>query len=125
MSACTYCGCTYGDTLDHVVPFCVISAVHRSATSNPNSFGQVVPCCKECNTLLGTKLYTTVGKRAAYLAKTLRKRYARHLRAASWTEDELAELGASLRKEVLRQISVAGSVLRRIRYCEAVALTTT
>lgn len=114
---CTYCGDPYGDTLDHVVPHS-----YSGITTKKNySRDHVVPACRECNTLLGAKMFTTVGTRAAYLAGALGLRYAKALRMPYWSDDEIASLGPGVRGGIETMVSVARETRDRIEHCEQVA----
>ena len=69
--ACTYCG-ELGETEeDHVIPSSWLREKRRRYARD-----WTVPACRECNCLLGSKLYFSVPQRAGYLASVYRERYA-------------------------------------------------
>ena len=76
-----------------------------------------VPSCRECNSILGNRLFQSIGDRAAYLVGRLESRYKKLLSTPSWTEDELAELGRTLRVDVEGALSEKKAVQNRIDHC--------
>lgn len=108
---CTYCNDPYANTIDHVVP--------RSAKSGQtNEKRYVVPCCHECNCVLGAKPYYTVSSRAGYLASVYRKRYKDVLKLKHWDQAEIDQLSG--RMQVLIEIGQANKkdIAARIEFCE-------
>ena len=63
--------------------------------------GTTVPSCRECNTLLNDKMYTTIADRAAYLFNRYHRRYKRLLAFDPWTEEELRQMSQNLRDSIL------------------------
>lgn len=112
---CTYCGDTPAEDLDHVIP--VAYTNNRTYTKD-----LVVPCCKECNGLLGSKSYMTIGDRAGYLAKAYRKKYAKVLKYPTWTQEELDELNGRLRQNVQQGQLLKALTQMRIEYCEYIRI---
>lgn len=116
---CAYCGET-ADSMDHVVPVSTLAGGRSAATRDRE---HCVPCCRECNSLLGDRGGDTVGSRAGYLAAVYRVRYAQALAQPHWFEDEIDELGPNLRAEVERALSAKRSAQDKIDACELVAMT--
>lgn len=94
-SACTYCGDTAG-TIDHVPPVSWGYAVGTDAEGD----WVAIPCCKECNSALGERGGNTVGSRAEYMARWIRRRYRQELSMPDWSVDDLDELGKNLRSAI-------------------------
>jgi hypothetical protein len=99
---CTYCG-THADTKDHVLP--------KSITWNYNT----VPCCFECNSVLGSHVLLSIGERKSFLLGWYSKRYKNILESPNWYEDELEELGEVMREEIRASIAVKKQLLARIK----------
>src|ERR1041385_4788807 len=96
---CTYCNSPYGDTLDHVVPWSYTHGTKRRGKPGAADNGhRRVPACRECNNLLSDALLFTVRERRAYVRQRLRERYGVPVR---WTDEELDELGPTLRSAIL------------------------
>lgn len=82
---------------------------------------ELVPACSECNTLLGSLLLTSVEARAAYLAGKLEMRYRKLLKSPKWTEEELEEVGPTLRSTLRKSRAESNNVRQRIAHCLTVA----
>lgn len=76
-STCTYCGYT-SNGFDHIIPYKYIGRLSHRARRGGSDSGDKVPCCRECNIILGDRLVVTVVDRAAYLLrqKKVQKRYS-------------------------------------------------
>jgi hypothetical protein len=108
---CAYCG-DPADSIDHTTPRWFVSGNYELI----KRYGLIkVHACRECNMLAGVKVDRTWPERKRRIAKALRKRYFKFLQAASWGEDELAELGPQLRKYVIQSDGVAEQVRKRLR----------
>lgn len=111
---CTYCG-EPADSLDHVIP--------QSMSDNRRYDKKVcVPCCRDCNSTLGAVPFTTVGTRAAYLNGKYKTRFKRVLDYPDWDEDELAEMGYNMRKQIKQGQLAKATAIRILEHTEYVAL---
>jgi hypothetical protein len=117
MDSCTYCG-EWGDTRDHVTPV-AWNRVRRQNGPAPQK--NTVPCCSECNSFLGARPLFTIEDRASYLAEALSKYHRKILALPNWSVDELAELGATVRRSVLAGLEQRKIVARRLARLRAVA----
>lgn len=90
--------------------------------SNNTSYERkyVVPCCHECNTVLGNKLYHTVSSRAAYIHGKLQERYKKVLRTPDWEEEELEELSQDMRKSIEAGLAIRDKTRARISFAKMV-----
>jgi hypothetical protein len=79
----------------------------------------IVDCRHECNNLAGAAPHKTVDDRRAYLKRKLRSRYKKLLNAAVWSEEELAELGPNIRRQVLQMRHASAQVKRLIAFLSA------
>lgn len=114
MPNCTYCGAWDGNNRDHVVP--------ASYNQNKKHFNcDTVPCCGECNVLLGDRLYFTVPSRAAYLLGTYERRYKKLLSQPDWSDEEIEELGPSMRTSIIQSMKDKKEVRRQLEHLELVA----
>lgn len=120
MPNCTYCGAWDGDQLDHVVPVSYNHNISRKST-NKVSYRNTVPCCRECNSLLGARLYFTIPSRAAYLLGTYERRYKKLLSQPDWSDEEIEELGPSMRTSITQSMKDKKEVRRQLEHLELVA----
>lgn len=95
-------------------------SVQASTTAyrHNKKYGDTVPCCKECNSVLGNKLFETVQGRAKYIATSLKTRYKKVLSAPVWTADEMAEIGPDLRSSIMFSAVLRREVHSRIKHAE-------
>ena len=89
---CTYCG-EYADTIDHCIPYSILRTDGRK---HRRLLGFCCPACRECNCLLGNRVFTTFQDRVLYVNGTLKKKYGAH--HVVWDEEELEEVSGNLRK---------------------------
>lgn len=116
---CSYCG-QPAQALDHVIPLSVASSEARKNGSLTNR-KTCVPCCTECNSVLGNKAFYTVGARAGYLAKRYPSRYKKLLRFPPWSSEELQDVGYTLRHIIDQDTKAKHETRLRIEHCEHVA----
>ena len=114
---CTYCSSPCGSTLDHVVPRSVGGVLNEGFKKT-----NTVPSCLECNSVLGDRLFLTVGTRAAYLAGALSARYKKVLKLPKWSEDDFEDLSDAMVRSIRAQVRLADEVRCRVLSCERVAL---
>ena len=115
MVICTYCG-EPACSLDHVVPYLFAGKRGTRRGRAGQAPGYRVPSCKECNSWLGTKMLLSVDERRRYIAEKLRRK-ARAPRP-DWSEDELDELGPSLRAAVQMGVKASQRLQERLSYAE-------
>lgn len=80
--------------MDHVVPYSWDNVKERKKKAGSAGRGLKVPCCRDCNTLLGNRLLHTIAERRAYIAEQLTRRAPKII---EWSNTELDELGPGLR----------------------------
>lgn len=113
--ACTYCGSPFGVNRDHVIPTCYLREKRRYEGD------WLVAACSECNSTLGSQLIFNVPDRAAWVLAVYRQKYRKLLRAVRWCEDELEEIGYTLRQMIEGAQRERAIIERRIRHLEGVA----
>lgn len=110
---CTYCGMP-AETLDHVPPRRIRKMLKEEEVRRWPFV--TVASCLECNSLLGSLRLMTVIQRKAYIKKRIRDRYGKFLKAEEWTDDELSELGPSLRESVAEMMEMSKIVRKRLKW---------
>jgi len=91
---CHYCGCI-ADTIDHFPPTTVFL---RMRQENPYLVQRRLPCCRECNVVLGARAPFDLAERKRLVKQALRRRHGALLRIPDWTQKALAELEPTLRE---------------------------
>ena len=125
MLICYYCGDS-ADTLDHTIPVSFYSTIPtrsgiKSKYSDPVP---VVDCCLECNTTLHNKLVTDVRDRADLIQERYAKKYKKVLSLPRWNEEDIDELGKSLRSVIVRDQILQTSLKERLDYLEMITYLT-
>jgi hypothetical protein len=94
-SVCLYCGAPK-QLLDHVP---AISETHKRGTDTLRKEGVrflLVPCCTDCNCLLGARSLWFIEERFDYLIKAIDRKLNKL--GAYWSKEEINELGRGLRE---------------------------
>jgi len=117
-TSCYYCGLP-ANSKDHAVP----RAVMTTLADDPDALRHImwnrretVPCCRECNCLLGASVQDTLEQRKAFLKEKLRRRYRKFLAIPNWTDAELTEMRGGLRRYVVFGLKKKAVVIRRLRW---------
>lgn len=113
---CTYCGDNTEIQREHVIP----ATYYMLRSFDPND-QWIVSACRICNNLAGSSLFFSIPEKAKYILRRYRLRYKKVLSMPFWTQDELNEVGYSLRHGIEQSMLMRMIVLRRIRHIEAVS----
>lgn len=115
---CYYCGMP-ATSVDHTVP----RAIMYQLADEPQILHDLtvhrrllVPCCLECNSLLGSDFDDTLADRKSRLKAKLRNRYAKYLRIPDWTDSELGRLSRGFQGFVLRGLQIRDQTRRRLSW---------
>ena len=111
---CYYCGLP-ADTIDHVPPRAYRNFILQQPELAKRYKFVEVRACLECNSTLGAKALWNLTERKEYIKKYLKRRYGKE-RWVDWDEEELEELGYSLRTKVEEQLLILEVNRRRIKY---------
>jgi hypothetical protein len=90
---CVYCGDWY-QCRDHYIP------VYWSGRPRTYESWEVVPCCIECNSILGGQPIFGLQERAKHLIFKYTKRLRPLNRIPEWSEAELEEMGYNMRTQI-------------------------
>jgi hypothetical protein len=112
---CTYCGSVWDLGRDHVIPTSYLR------TKRAFRGDWCVPCCSECNSLLGAELLFNVPDRAAWVHELINRKYRTLLCSLQWDQDEIDELGYNLKIVVEGEKARRAEMLRRLAHLEIVA----
>ena len=108
---CSYCG-EYAETYDHVIPISYKHVSRRLEVGNR----EAIPCCRECNSLLGNVFLHTVSYRAEYLIKKYKRRYSKIIKTPNWDMDELEDMGEGMRKSILARMDMRDILIERLTH---------
>ncbi len=113
---CTYCGSPC-DTRDHVIP---VSREYTSRKNAKTNIRNTVPSCRECNTMLGSLLFLTIGDRASYLYTLYKGRFKKLLFMPDWSIEDLDGLKGRLKQSVRNSVKKKERAKERIKHIELV-----
>jgi hypothetical protein len=109
---CFYCGAP-GQCLDHVPPIKIIDSLDQDKLKKDRIPKCLIPSCNECNSRLGDKPLITVMERLLYLESYYEAFFKKQ--KAKWTDEEINELGGSLREYVRHHQDKLNLYLDKIR----------
>lgn len=116
INKCTYCDSQYGIEREHVIP---VSWYGFRAYDDKRQW--LVPACRDCNKLAGSKLFFSIPDKASYLYKRYRLRFRKVLSIPYWSPQELSELDRNLRESIESSIFAKVVVQQRLKYIESVS----
>lgn len=115
---CIYCG-NPKQALDHVYPLglAVNLEIWRPAVRAELRQGlNLVPSCNECNSLASNRPFTLIREKRKFIQKRLREKYLKKIQRVAWEDDEIKQLGRTLRTYV-SHVQITKKVLElRIHY---------
>ncbi len=93
IGVCYYCG-MIATSFDHFIPRVLI----KEGLFTEHQ--RLIPACQQCNSILGARVFPTLALRREAAKAGIRKKYARILNIPEWTEEEIEELGYTLKTRV-------------------------
>lgn len=99
---CIYCGLP-ATGIDHIPP--------RAMRHKLQDLGEYVgtwievPSCSWCNSTLNDLALLTITDRKLYIKQRIRAKYKRILSSVDWTDEQLEELGYSLKSKIKATMS--------------------
>lgn len=89
-----YCG-DFRECLDHVPPLHVVDLVTPKVLRENNVEFMKVPCCTDCNDILGSKHLATLSERINFIYNKLVNKLEGE---TLWSDDEIEELTGNLKR---------------------------
>lgn len=111
MNSCAYCG-ERAVCLDHVIPRAFLSPAKRTGKEP----GFRVPSCKQCNSILGDRIFKNLVERKAFIHDRLEVKLEKWAYCEEWTEKEMKKLGPGLRSKIDVAMARRRIALDRISY---------
>lgn len=108
---CIYCG-EAANSRDHFIPTSFVKTMEDIGFTRT----VIVPACVECNSTAGSQVFRTMREKRQYVHECYRAKYAKLLEAPDWSDDELNELGDTLRGHVLSGLYGKWKLKRRLRW---------
>ena len=108
---CYYCG-ERAQARDHVIP----QQYHNVRSKGNFRDTHLVPACRECNSIAGSKLFWTLKEKKDYVQGRIRERNKKFLNMPDWTPEELGEADPFLREFVETHFHEKLRTLRRLAW---------
>jgi hypothetical protein len=115
LTPCVYCGMT-ADTRDHFVPQSWRAMFMFWREGAWEDAPDTVPCCRQCNSIAGATPFATLVEKREYIQGRLRDKHAKLLASPFHSEDELDEMGTSLRTHIERRETQRLRLLMRLSW---------
>jgi len=113
-NTCAYCG-VVADSIDHVVPQWFIKAMQNSGVAEALE-RSTVHCCRECNSLIGGKIFDTFRARKSYALDRLLVRYKKVLATPAWNRDQIEVMGPSMRSFIYASLTLKAFIALRLAF---------
>ncbi len=95
---------------DHFIPRAFVKTMEEIAHIPRARI--IVPCCTECNSTAGAKVFFTLKEKRIYIGEQYKKKYKKLLNAPTWTETEINALSYTLQSHI-RQAEIHKRVIKR------------
>jgi 5-methylcytosine-specific restriction endonuclease McrA len=118
---CTYCGLP-ADTEDHIVPMSLLARIEGLSTDVRAEILAELPmlirvyACRQCNSVLGNRVYRGIVDRRDAVKDYLRRKHKRLLKSPDWTDEEIDQLGYTLRDHVKNRMELKKVVKARLSW---------
>jgi len=107
---CFYCGAP-ADTRDHFIPKAFYYTIQNLKWDQKQI---LVPCCKECNSTAGDRVFKSFREKRLYIKERYLKKYAKYLDTPNWSQKELEELGSGLKSYIIAGQRIKFELRKRI-----------
>lgn len=114
---CFYCG-EDADTKDHIIPVSFYYSGKRKGRHLTAEYGKenLIASCRECNSIAGNKVFDDVYEKKDFIQQRLKFKYKKVINLPFWSEEEIKEMGSSLRKDIRIEQLARKWILNRIDY---------
>ena len=92
---CYYCG-LIATSIDHFIPQ---TLTKRGFLTDEQL---LIPACRECNSILGARVFRTLALRREAAKEGIRKKYRKFLNLPDWEIEEIEDLGWTLKSVIKR-----------------------
>jgi 5-methylcytosine-specific restriction endonuclease McrA len=109
---CIYCGLV-ANTTDHFIPLSFFGSRKSYDGNRPSN---LLPCCGECNSIAGNKVFSLLSEKRAYVQHRLRTKYKYALKMPSWSDKEIEQMGRNMRIIIRHGLFLRDVTRCRVRY---------
>ena len=111
---CFYCG-EPADCIDHTIPYSWFRDTKTSGQRQQESVGFMTYSCRECNQILGDKIFPTIQDRLLYVHKHLRKRHKKEMNVV-WDNEDLSTVSGRLQEYINQQNNLNLKIRTRLAW---------
>lgn len=114
---CVYCG-EFAEETDHVLP---VSYAFGLLSADPGLLKRykralyIVPSCRSCNSIAGDDVgFSGIKEKRRYIRAKLEEKHKKVLAQVDWAEDDVEELGPTLKSHVEHMQDKKAKLRRRL-----------
>jgi len=117
MKKCFYCG-EYANTKDHIIPVSFYYNGGRKGKHLTAEYGKenLIDSCHECNCIANNKIFNNKYEKKDYIQERLKIKYRKIINSPFWSDEEINEMGRTLRKEIIIQQLARKWILNRLSH---------
>jgi len=112
---CAYCG-EHAEHNEHLVPYSFIAARNTSNAPQDNWWTWILPACSQCNAIAYSQVFPSAFAKRAYIRERLKGKYPDAFVQEEWSDNEIDELGPSLRQFVTAMQAINETAKQRVGY---------
>lgn len=112
---CVYCG-EPGESRDHFLPLKYAHLVTDLQHVNLQPLKFIVPACMSCNRIANDRVFRSVAGKRRAIHDRLREKNAKLIASPDWSDEELDELGPTLRQYIEGRRDERQRLLARLRF---------
>ena len=114
---CFYCG-EDATTKDHVIPVSYYYSGVRKNKHLTSQYGKenLVDACKECNNIAWNKIFQDKYSKKDFIQERLKQKYKKVINMPYWSDEEVEQLGRTLKKEIKIQQLARKWALNRMNW---------
>ncbi len=110
---CIYCGVP-ASSIDHIPP-----RIMRQRLADLGEYVGTwaeVPACRWCNSQIGDLALLTITDRKLYIKQRIRVKFKKLLSSPDWNEEQLSELGYSLKTKIVSAMAKKRLLKQRLAW---------
>jgi hypothetical protein len=112
---CAYCG-EHAEHEEHLVPYSFIANRNTANSPQDNWWTWILPSCAQCNAIAYNQVFPSAFAKRAYIRERLKGKYSDAFVQQEWSEDEMEDLGPSLRQYVTAMQAINETARQRVAY---------
>ena len=112
---CAYCG-EHAEHQEHLVPYSFLVRGNSANSQQDNWWTWILPACAQCNLIAQDQVFPSASAKRSYIRDRLRAKYSEAFVQGEWSDEEIEELGPSLRQFVVASQAQNDTARQRVQY---------